>query len=337
MIYIRADGNTEIGTGHVMRCLSIAQAARSIGIQCVFIVADENMVPLLDEQGFRYICLDSVWNDLDRETKQMENLICHESIRILLVDSYFVTLDYLNRLHRITHVVYIDDLNAFIYPCSTLINYNLYAEQMDYSDQYSKTRLLLGLEYAPLREEFQNLPQRIVRENVEDVLVTTGGSDPFNIAGSIVEKAKQCPKTTNLNFHIVAGQFNQNLPMLKQLAAEYPGVIIHRNVQRMSELMLACDIAVSAGGSTLYELCACGVPTICFAWADNQLDNVAAFGQTGMISVGDMRPDMNKGVERITNAVMRLFPADIRQDQAMCFQRLVDGRGALRIAKTLLR
>ena len=100
MLYIRADGNAEIGTGHVMRCLSIARAARSQGTQCVFIVADKNMAVLLDEQGFRYICLDSVWNDLNRETAQMERLIQKENIRLLLIDSYFVAPEYLSRLHQ---------------------------------------------------------------------------------------------------------------------------------------------------------------------------------------------------------------------------------------------
>ena len=335
MLYIRADGNAEIGTGHVMRCLSIACAARSEGIQCVFIVADKNMAPLLKEQGFRYICLNSVWNDLNRETEQMEQLICKERVRFLLVDSYFVAPEYLRRLHQLTHVVYIDDLNSFTYPWSTLINYNLHADQMYASDQYTNTRLLLGPKYAPLREEFQDIPRRTIRSEVKEILVTTGGSDPLNIAGKLVEKAKQHPGPADVNFHIVAGRFNQHLPMLEQLAAEYPGVIIHRNVQRMSELMLTCDIAVSAGGSTLYELCACGIPTICFAWADNQLDNIASFGKNRMTSVGDLRPDMNKGIERIISAVMQLFPADIRQEQAAYLRRLVDGQGALRIAMTL--
>ena len=332
MLYIRADGNAEIGTGHVMRCLSIARDARSKGIPCVFIVADENMAPLLKEQGFGYICLNSVWNDLDRETEQMEQLIGQEGIRLLLVDSYFVTPEYLSRLHQLTYVVYIDDLNAFTYPCSTLINYNLYADQMYSSNQYTNTRLLLGPKYAPLREEFQNLPQRIVRERVKDILVTTGGSDPLNIAGNLVEKAKQHPDIADLNFHIVAGRFNQHLPMLERLAAKYTGVIIHHNVQRISELMLDCDIAVSAGGSTMYELCACGTPTICFAFADNQMDIVRTFGQTYMTNVGDMRRNSDMVIAQIIAGISFLKNDHIvRKQQTDKIRSLVDGQGVRRI------
>lgn len=333
MIYIRADGNAEIGTGHVMRCLSIACAARNKGISCMFIVADENMVSLLEKQGFRYICLNSVWNDLDRETDQMEVLIRRENIRLLLVDSYFVTPDYLSRLHQITHVAYMDDLNAFTYPCSTLINYNLYAQQLYSSEQYSNTRLLVGPKYAPLREEFQNIPRRIVREHAKAVLVTTGGSDPMNIAGKIVRMAKECPDTSKLIFHIVAGRFNQNLAVLEQLETEYSGITIHSDVPHMSELMQACDIAVSAGGSTMYELCACGTPTVCYALADNQLNGVESF-QRYLFSAGDIRQDAEQQVRRILRYIVQLCSdRELRESQSSCMQGLVDGDGAGHIAE----
>ena len=96
MLFIRADGNPKIGTGHIMRCLSIAQAAKRQGCPCTFITADHEMTQLLEQQGFRYICLDSEWDHLDLETARMEQLIRQESIQVLLIDSYFVTLDYMS-------------------------------------------------------------------------------------------------------------------------------------------------------------------------------------------------------------------------------------------------
>lgn len=333
MLYIRADGNAKIGTGYVMRCLAIAQAARSMGQDCTFITADKDMQPLLDGHKFRSICLNSVWNDLDRETAQMEELIQQEHIRVLLVDSYFVTPDYLSRLHGLTHVAYMDDLNLFPYPCSTLINYQIYAEQWNYPNRYPHTQLLLGPQYAPLREEFQNLPRRTVREQVKDVLVTTGGSDPLNIAGQIVQRAKQTPEVADLTYHIVAGRFNQHLPMLEHLEQDHTGVVIHRNVQRMSELMLACGIAVSAGGSTLHELAACGTPTICFAMADNQLEGIVAFGNGYMNNAGDIRVCRERIIQIIFGQLVALQKDGAeRVRQAKKLQSLVDGRGAQRIA-----
>lgn len=337
MLYIRADGNAKIGAGHIMRCLSIAQAAREQGNECTFITADEQMKPLLEEQGFSVICLNSVWNDLERETEQMEELIHKESIQTLLIDSYFATPKYLERLHRLTHVACMDDLHDFVRPCSTVINYNLYSTGLSYTNDYPEgVRLLLGAKYTPLRKEFQNLPQRVIREECGDVLVTTGGSDPLNIAGRLVERAKQRLETAALTYHIVAGRFNPHLAMLEELAQKYPGVVIHRNVQKMSERMLSCDLAISASGSTLYELSACGTPTICFAWADNQLGGVEAFGKGYMHSVGDIRVNFEKTLDEILDGVVQLAtqPKE-RQRQASVLQTLVDGKGAARLAEKL--
>lgn len=335
MLYIRADGNAEIGTGHIMRCLSIAQAARQQGVLCTFIVADREMVRLIERQNFPYICLNSVWNDLNHEAARMEQLIRQESIQALLIDSYFVTLDYLRRLHCLTHVAYMDDLYEFIYPCSTLINYNIYAVQQDYSSRYSNTKCLLGPQYVPLRSEFQNLPGRRLRREVRDVLVTTGGSDPLNIAGRFAESAVQM--FPSVKFHIVVGQFNQYRTQLEHLAQKYSGIQIHYNVERMSELMLSCDAAVSAGGSTLYELCACGVPTVMYALADNQLPGTEAFERSGMmLYAGDVRE--NKIFSEALCDKLAVLSKDypLRKLMSERMRQTVDGNGAKRLLNSIL-
>jgi len=331
VFYVRADGNPKIGTGHIMRCLSIAQAVRQQGGCCTFIVADCEMTQLLEQQNFPYICLHSAWNDLNQETAQMEQLIRQESIQTLLIDSYFVTPNYLCRLHGLTHVVYIDDLNEFVYPCSTLVNYSVYAAQQDYSSRYPNTECLLGPQYVPLRSEFQDLPGRQLRREVRDVLVTTGGGDPLNIAGRFAESAVQM--FPGVRLHIVAGRFNQYRTQLEHLARKYLGIQIHYNVEHMSELMLSCDAAVSAGGSTLYELCACGVPAVMYALADNQLSGTEAFERSGMmLYAGDVR-DNEFFVEALCGklaVLIRGYP--LRRHMSEQMQQAVDGNGARRLA-----
>lgn len=336
MIYIRTDGNEIIATGHVMRCLSIANAARSLKKQVTFLTADRQMEPLLRQQGFPSICLDTVWKDLDQETEKMEALIRQKNMQTLLIDSYFVTPDYLRRLHQLTHVAYLDDLNAFPYPCSTLINYNIYADKLDYPGRYPHTRLLLGPGYAPLREEFQHLPKRVIRDKVERVLVTTGGSDPYNVAGQVVRLAKQTPQLASLEYHLAVGRFNQNLPMLEQLAREHKGVLLHHNTQNMAKLMMDCDLAISAGGSTLYELCATGTPAILFTWADNQLEALSAFGEGLMINAGDVREDPDQTISRILDALDPLCRDQAkRKEISRRIMEVADGSGAWRIAHAL--
>ena len=336
MLYIRVDGNSEIGTGHVMRCLAIADAVRKSGGDCTFVTADTHMIPLIEDQGFFAVCLDSTWDDLDKETKKMNALIVEQNIKKLLVDSYFVTPAYLQRLHELTQTIYIDDLNAFRYPCDILINYNVYADSFNYPTQYPDTKLLLGCRYAPLREEFQNLPKRVPREEVQSILITVGGTDAHNIAVKLVKKAKSNPKTSHFDYHIVAGRFNPHNDELNQLKYEHDGVFIHRNVQSMSKLMLDCDIAVSAGGSTLYELCACGTPTVVFALADNQLDATTSFGERYMINAGDIRKNEESCLSKILDGITRMaYDTTFRYDYSRKSQELVDGNGATRIANAL--
>ena len=95
MQYIRADANEWIGTGHVMRCLSIAKELRSHQEETVFLTADSYSSELISEHGFPFVCLSSVWNDLEQETEAMIQVIVKEKISRLLIDSYFVTKAYL--------------------------------------------------------------------------------------------------------------------------------------------------------------------------------------------------------------------------------------------------
>ena len=336
MLYIRADGNEEIGTGHIMRCLSIAAAHRKSNGDCVFLTADTKMKPLLDEQGFRVICIDSTWNDLDKETEKMEVLIRKHGIKKLLVDSYFIARDYLERLHKLTYLIYMDDIDAFIYPCSELINYNIYADKLDYPTRYPNTKLKLGPAYVPLREEFSNLALRQIRKQVKKVLVTTGGSDPFNVAGEIVRHAVEQSNLSGLHYDIVAGRFNMHLSDLHELSKQHPDITIHQNVSEISKLMIDCDIAVSAGGSTLYELCACSVPTIVFSMADNQIPAVSAFSEGCMIGCGDWRNEDQHCLDNIVTGLVKLTEDTfLRQYLSTNCRKLVDGFGAFRILDNL--
>lgn len=293
---------------------------------------------MLEEAGMQSVCLNSVWNDLDQETDRMETLISQRKIQLLLIDSYFVTSDYLHRLHRRTHVLYIDDLGQHIYPCSTLVNYALYAGDWNYQARYAGVKLLLGPKYAPLRREFENLPPRTTHRHVRNILVTTGGGDPLNIAGQFVEKAKQTPATAGFHYHIAAGRFNEHLGELDMLAGRYPGVSVHRNVTYMSELMNACDIAVSAAGTTLYELCACGTPTIAYMLADNQAPNGEAFQRYGLaLWAGDARTKP-AFVQKLLVILADLAEnREQREHMSQAMRKTVDGNGTRRLARHIMQ
>ncbi len=335
----RVDGNAQIMSGHVMRCLAIAKAVRTLAEAPIFITADHEMDELIISQGFDVCCLNSNWDDLDSEVELLTNTLCTLRADTLLLDSYYVTPAYMECLRGVVRLAYMDDINRLHYPCDILINYNHYAPLLGYEHFYksSETKLLLDCQYAPLREEFSSLPAFCCAQVVRKVLITTGSGDPYDVAGQLIERLKALPDTAHLDLHVVAGSFNPHLPRLLALAAKLPDVIIHQNVSAMSLLMRSCDIAISAGGSTLYELCACGVPCGFFAFADNQLRTKDAFADVCMLYAGDVRTGAENCIVRLVQCIQRyIHEPGLRQNYSNRMQTLVDGQGAMRLAKALV-
>lgn len=282
MFYIRTDGNSQIGAGHVMRCLSIAEALRDRGELVLFIIADEAPAKLIESRGFGYLVLHTDWNDMDGELPRLLAVISENEIDSLLIDSYQITEHYMSALKQYVKVAYMDDCGETVYPADMLINYNMYAPDIDYESMYREKqwdapRLLLGHAYVPLRKEFGNIEYK-VKEPARDVLITTGGGDMYNatehILRRLLEKADRNPL---LRYHVVSGAYNEHIDSLRRIAKNNNNVSLYENVLDMWNLMKKCDIAISAAGSTMYELAAVGVPTVCFYFVENQRKNAKAF------------------------------------------------------------
>lgn len=333
MILIRADANEVVGTGHIMRCLSLANAFNEIGEEVVFCTADHRADNLIRGKGYKVICLDSDWTELK------EDGIVHvaEDLKpgLILVDSYYITEEYMHKLRKAAPTAYIDDMNSHCWDVDYLINYNIYADNFDYSAyRKSGTELLMGPRYAPLRSEFKGIPKRIVKETVTDILVSAGGADPERITEKIIQDI--CPGERTIRFHFVVGALNPRINDIKKLQED--NIILHINEKNMSALMNSCDIAISAAGTTLYELCATGLPTITYTLADNQLLPAKAFDeQHVMISADDCR-DNSRFIDNLKIAVNNLInDHQLRVQCAQNMQNLVDGNGADRIVKRLVR
>lgn len=331
-LYIRVDMNQTIATGHVMRCLSIAEAARDEGIDAVFILADEQAEDLIQSKGFQTFVLNSTWNDLEKELPDLLDLIEKENIETLMVDSYYVTEHYLEALNHATSVAYIDDLNSFHYSVDTLIAYANYWRKMNYEENYPDTKLLLGCSYVPLRKEFQNLPPKVIRENVENLLLMTGGSDNLGISENILDHIS-LEQYQNVN--VICGRYFGQFDYLKAKYQDFENVHLHQAVDNILDYMLDADVAISAGGTTLYELCATGTPTITYSFAANQLDNVRQFAEDGiMMYAGDIRYD--KVYENIRTIVKEYKEKSYRNQFFEKMKKMIDGKGANRLAKQLL-
>lgn len=336
-VYIRVDGNEIIATGHVMRCLSIAEQIRKTGAEVIFVTADDNPVSMIRERGFSVDVLGTIWNDLDKETEIICDYVVSHKVKVMLLDSYFVTREYLQKLSHYTGIVYIDDLNQFVYPVHTLINYGVFTEPKQYTDVYRSermnTRFFIGGQYIPLREEFA-MGKYEVRETVRKVLITTGGTDLYNITGALLQSVIKNSELKALEYHVIVGCFNQNREKLYELADESSNIHLHDNVKNMAEWMRSCDVAISAGGTTLYELCACGIPTICLEIADNQ-EGAIAWEENGyMLYAGNAYKNKDQCIRNSMDALLQYTKDyDERKRRSVKMQSLVDGYGARRIAE----
>ena len=145
MIYIRTDMNDIIATGHMMRCLAIADAAKSMGEDTIFIVSDNEAATLLEEKGYDYIVLHTNWNDMDSELEVLKTVILKCQIKRMLVDSYQITPNYFEKLQELIEVYYIDDLNEYIYPVKGLICYEVNWDSRNYEQRYSNAELMITI------------------------------------------------------------------------------------------------------------------------------------------------------------------------------------------------
>lgn len=342
MILFRVEGNTIIGSGHVMRCLSIADAFCAENRECCFAVAEDAFVKFIEQRGYKAFVLGTDYREMEEELPILEKCITELKVDRMIVDSYYVTEKYLSTLNSIIPVTYIDDLAAFAYPVDTVVNYNVYGTELDYRGLYKDADvtlpdLFLGMKYIPFRNEFRYVERKKIAEPCRDILISTGGADPVHLAKKLVQYISNRGNTT-YRYHVVLGAMNQDKAEIEAIAADMDSLVLYTNVTDMKGLMSSCDIAVSAAGSTLYELCVCGVPTITYVLADNQIFGATAFDNMGLMQfVGDVREAFSVE-EKILDAI-RLLAKDYEKRKSMSerMQHMVDGYGAERLVKALLK
>lgn len=358
IIYIRTDGNRHIASGHLVRCLSIADACFALGMSVCFLVSDEESYSLLlnflsntSQKILIQILKTAVYDDLEKELPEIISLLSDCDARVtskrpvLLLDSYYITETYLNTVSSFAKTAYIDDMQLFDYPVDLLINYDIIPDSSLSGFQKAK-KTLFGASYAPLRNQFGNTDY-ILREQVSHILVTTGGSDPYHFCLKLTDfLLKQMPPLLQVSpschgalckLEIVIGRLNTDRDALLTLAEQFPFITLHENVSDMASLMKSCDLAVSAAGTTLYELCAVGVPSVSFTMADNQLTAAKAFADADIIPhAGDIRSSCDSVFHVVANFMTYMSAnKEKRKSAHERMNRFVDGKGAARIAQAL--
>ncbi len=274
-ILIRTDAGPKIGIGHLMRCLTIARKWEEMGGDVSLLMSPlvEGIEAMITSQGFAPLLHDNEPGSI--EDAQYTSKLFHDiSASWLIADGYWFGTAFQQTLATtVDNTLYLDPLGAPQYNTARIIvNPNIYANEAYYAERAPHTRLLLGPKYLPLRPEFLNRsPTKRERCPVPStLLISLGGGDPDNITGHILRFLEKV--ASPLNCIVVVGPANSHVSNLKSYAAtSCMSITVHQSPNNMHELFEQADIAILAGGSTVWEALYMGVPTILMSYASNQL------------------------------------------------------------------
>ena len=341
-LLIRADANHKIGNGHVMRCIALAQTWKDRGGSVTFLsCCDSNSLrQRIVDEGFEFIRIEKSCPepaDIDMVLKKISAISQQKSNGTWFVlDGYHFNSKYQRAIREAGHRLLVIDDTAHLdyYFADIILNQNIGAVQSKYSCS-PQTRLLLGNQYVLLRSEFMARKEgkRQIPERVRHVLVTLGGSDPQNLTLQIVNVLKKFD-ISDIEVKIVAGASNLHTDSLKAAVSDKSATMnVLDNVNNMANLMAEADVAVSAGGSTCWELAYMGVPAIVVVLAENQCSNAEHLAKAGFaINHGKgllTDTTLKKSLERI------IFSDGLWAQMARKGQALIDGKGRERVVSAM--
>jgi len=271
-IIFRVDSSSKIGTGHVMRCLVLAEKLKNRNCNVIFICKNYsgNISDIIIDKGYKlYILEENNW-----QHEEIRKSITKEKLQInwLIVDHYGLDFEFEYQMYNyVNNIMVIDDLANRKHFCNVLLDQNL----SDNTNRYDSLipqgcKKFLGLEYLLLRDEFKNIPKRIRNDLIKNILVSFGGSDSVNETTKVLEGLKSLQNT---NVNVIVGNSNINKYTIKYLCHKY-NYNYYEQINNIAELINKADLAIGAGGISMWERCYLGLPSLVTILADNQIEGV---------------------------------------------------------------
>ncbi len=349
-IIFRADASIEIGTGHIMRCLTLAHALQNSSLDTKNITFICQTLPI----NIKKIIIDAHFNLIELTnnnwSQQSDAKACisilskFDHIDLLIQDHYLLNKPWQQELTPYyTKLLVIDDLANREHIADFLLDQTFARIPDDYQKFVQKNcTLLIGESFILLRDEFTKLisSAKIKRKsssNIKNILVSLGGMDPDNITQlvllSIIQFINGCDN--NFNVSIILGSTAPHLDIIKEQIKPYSCFTLHQDCNNMAQLMLNADIAIGASGSTAWERCYLGLPTISIEIADNQAlvsQNLMHAG--AIINIGKAK---NCTKLKIINALNYLLDNPLKYTLMIekCFS-CCDGLGTQRVIEHML-
>ena len=338
-LLLRADADAVQGTGHVMRCVALAEAWRAQGGRAIFISRCDSAAlrARIETSGAVLVPLEQNAS-LDSDLQTTRAQLAEREAALLVLDGYHFDSLQQQALRLPGHPLLVIDDNAHLeaYHADIVLNQNIGSDQLNYPCE-ADTTLLLGPSYALLRSEFQTWRRRFRcnRAIGQKILVTLGGSDPDNFTLRVIEAVSLLDRP-GIEVRVVVGPANSHLAALEN-AVQNAAVrveLLHA-VSDMASLMAWADIAVSAGGTTCWELACLGLPALVVILADNQKRSAEELHAAGIVQNLGWHDGVS--AQRLATALESLVYTSFRRlSMSEKGRWFVDGRGAERVVDALL-
>jgi len=324
-VVFRVDASLQIGIGHVMRCLTLAQALKENGANVEFICRkhEGSLINKIRSNGFVVHELKvfeeaEVDNKLAHShwlgvTQQQDaddciNILKAEKLDWLIVDHYALDEQWQKRLKPCYEkLMVIDDLADRQFDCDILLDQTFGRQKEDYSALTPEgCKLLLGSQYALLRPEFAKWRayslERRSKPEFKQLLVNMGGMDVDNVTEKILGELKICNLPNDIKITVVMGGSAPHLESVKSKAITLPyKTEVKVDVGNMAEIMSNSDVAIGASGSTTWERCCLGLPTIQVITANNQSVLAKSLDKAGVIELIKQNNDLDGCLGRLNN------------------------------------
>ncbi len=289
-VFFRADAGLTIGSGHVMRCLTLADELNSRQARCTFVMRDRkgHLASLVEARGHAVRMLPKQETGWEGDADDTHAVIASDRPDWLVVDHYDLDCRWEQAMaSRTQALMVIDDLANRPHQCDLLLDQNLGREPSDYDRLLSGPAIkLIGPKYALLRPEFgKKRPMSLARrENgaIETVLVSLGGTDADNLTTKVVLTLDQIEELATCRLIVVMGSASPHIDEVsRRLQRMHMSTELLVNVNDMASLMAEADLAIGAAGGTAWERCCLGLPSLLILMAENQRSGTAALDGAG--------------------------------------------------------
>lgn len=367
-VLIRADASQLIGAGHVMRCLALAQAWRQRGAECEFISREHpgHLNSEIERRGFKVHALSykvtgpqlegqnpmakgdadaythwlgATWQEDAAACLELTVLNGSAKVHWLVIDHYALDARWEAAIEKnVDRLMVIDDLANRLHVASLLLDQNLGRHKEDYLSWVNSDCLVMsGPRYALLRDEFATLrPTSLLRRKSvaapQKVVVSMGGVDQFDVTGQVLKVLAQYPSGIS-QVAVVMGAAAPWRAQVEAFAKTMPmQTEVKTNVQNMAEIMADADLAIGAAGTTAWERCCLGLPSIVVVLAENQQVGAKALYDLGAVQCIF---DMGKVAEQLPNMIHEMLVPGNLQKMARQAANITDGLGVERVIEML--